>query len=708
MPNKAISKPKAARGSTKPGITTTSSQKKIEEPPAAPKEPVVKPETVSLIDEHGELVKTAPQPRRKSVLPPISRFKTSGPVQKEPEPVEPPVEEPQAPEEPAPADEVVETPENVIHLKSGFTVSDLAEKIGVKPFVLIGELMEMEIFAAKNHTIEADVAAKICEKHGFIFEREKRQTGAGVHKPKPIEIPVAPPVEEIPEEKLTSRAPVVTFMGHVDHGKTSLLDAIRKARVASGEAGGITQHIGAYSVTHEGKSITFLDTPGHEAFTQMRARGATVTDIVVIVIAADDGIMPTTLEAIAHAKAARDANPDHFAIMVAINKVDLPSANVLRVKTQLQEKGLAVEEFGGEIVCTEVSATKGTGIDQLLENILLQAEVLDLKSSRSDKPRGRVIEAQLEAGRGATGTVVVQAGTMKVGQPFICGPYFGKIKSLLDHQNKPIKEAGPSTPVRILGFSGLPYAGDEFLVMDSERDAKAVSEERMLERRNEKLVRPARATLESVMDTSGDAVKELSIVLKADVQGSLEALVGALNQIESQKVTLNIVNAAVGPVSESDVLLATASNAVVIGFGVKVDNGALKAAKKEGIQINLYSIIYELIDQIKDAMAGLLDPELRQAIIGHAEVKQVFELSKGIVAGCYVTDGRVSRVARARVLRGKQAVYDGSVATLRRFQDDVKEVRAGVECGIKLGDYTEYEPGDVIECYTLEKFAQKL
>jgi translation initiation factor IF-2 len=480
------------------------------------------------------------------------------------------------------------------------------------------------------------------------------------------------------------------------------MDAIRKTRVAAGEAGGITQHIGAYTVDYKGSRITFLDTPGHAAFTAMRARGAHVTDIVVLVVAADDGLMPQTIEAINHAKAA-----PHVKIMVAINKVDLPSANIDRVKKQLQERELSPEDWGGETIVCEVSATKGTGIDHLLEMMALQAEVMELKASPTATPRGTVIEAQVEAGRGPTATVIVQMGTLKIGDPFICGDYAGKVKSLIDDRGKPIKEAGPSTPVKVLGFSGLPQAGDEFLVMESERSAKVLSEERLLGRRTDKLAAPQRATLESLLEAA-DGKKHLRIVLKCDAQGSLEALTGALSQIESKKIDLEIIHAGVGPISESDILLASASNAVVIGFNIKVESMAVGAAKREGVQVKLYSIIYELIDQIKEAMAGMLDPEHRETVIGHAEVKQVFKLSKGIVAGCLVTDGRIARTARARVLRRRQPVYDGGLSTLRRFQDDVKEVRVGLECGIKLGDFSEYQVADIIECYLLEAVAQKL
>ena len=591
--------------------------------------------------------------------------------------------------------------QKVILIKPPIVVKQLANELGLKPHQLIAELMNYNIFANINQTIEPDIASKIAENHGFVLEKERREKGGGVHRVEQVVVAPPPPVIEKKEE-LKPRAPIITFMGHVDHGKTTLMDAIRKTRVAAGEAGGITQHIGAYSVSHNGATVTFIDTPGHAAFTAMRARGANVTDIVVLVVAADDGLMPQTIEAINHAKAA-----PHVKIMVAINKIDLPSANIDRVKKQLQEQGLTPEDWGGETIVCPVSATKGTGIDHLLEMIALQAEVMELKASPTATPRGTVIEAQVEAGRGPTATVIVQMGTLRTGDAFICGDYSGKVKSLLDDRGKRVKEAAPSMPVKVLGFTGLPNAGDELLVIDSERSTKTLSEERLLAKRTDKLTIPKRATLESLLEAAGGK-KVLRIVLKCDAQGSLEALVGALKQIESKKVDLEIIHSAVGPISESDILLASASSAVVIGFNVKVENMAVSAAKSEGVQVKLYSIIYELLDQIKEAMAGLLDPEHRETVIGHAEVKQVFELSKGIVAGCLVTNGRITRAARARVLRKRQPVYDGGISTLRRFQDDVKEVRSGLECGIKLGDFSEYQVGDVIECYQLEAIAQKL
>jgi translation initiation factor IF-2 len=727
----AAAKPKVStkKLETKPGSAhveaATPATLQSQQPPIVKVAPQTAPaprhevERVSLIDKKKPRKKDEGGEVRikRDVLPPISRIRASlERVAVPPKPSTPATtESPPGPKASSaitdgttaspPAEPLVAEgeagPQKVILIKPPIIVKQLASELSLKPHQLIAELMSHNIFANINQTIEPDVAAKIAENHGFVLEKERREKGAGVHKIEQVVVAPPPPVIE-KEEELKPRAPIITFMGHVDHGKTTLMDAIRKTRVAAGEAGGITQHIGAYSVDHNAAKITFIDTPGHAAFTAMRARGANVTDIVVLVIAADDGMMPQTIEAINHAKAA-----PHVKIVVAVNKIDLPGANTDRVKKQLQEQDLTPEDWGGETIVCPVSATKGTGIDHLLEMMSLQAEVMELKASPTATPRGTVIEAQVEAGRGPTATVIVQMGTLKIGDPFICGDYNGKVKSLLNDRGQPVKEAGPSTAVRVLGFTGLPNAGDELLVMESERSAKTLSDERLQAKRANKLVLPQRATLESLLEAA-DGKKVLRIVLKCDAQGSLEALEGALQQIESKKVDLEIIHSAVGPISESDILLASASDAVVVGFNVKVESMAVPAAKREGVQVKLYSIIYELLDQIKEAMAGLLEPEHRETVIGHAEVKQVFQLSRGIVAGCLVTDGRVARAARARVLRKRQPVYDGGVSTLRRFQDDVKEVRSGLECGIKLGDFNEYQVGDVIECYQLEAIAQKL
>lgn len=716
-----------------PKITARAAKKPEEEPqpqPAPEAKPVPpKPkEAVSLIDEKPKKVrKIATEAEKKSLFTPISRIQAEQErvAVPEPVPVAPVAPVAAAPDE-APA-LIEEDGKKIIHLKPPIIVRDLATAMGLKPFQVIGDLMAMNIFVSLNQPVEADVATKVCEKHGFVFEKDRREKGAGVHKIEhKVELPPAMPTksedvrkaqaeaasaaseekDDVKKEKVVefkSRAPIVAFMGHVDHGKTTLMDAIRKARVAAGEAGGITQHIGAYSVDYKGQKITFLDTPGHAAFTAMRARGANVTDIVVLIVAADDGIMPQTIEALNHAKAAK------VEIIVAITKIDVPGANLDKVKGQLQERGLASEDWGGQTIVCPVSAIKNQGVSELIESILLVSEVAELKATDSGPARATVIEAQIEQGRGPTATVIVRSGTLKVGDPFICGSFDGKVKSLLDDFGKPMKSAGPSTPCKVLGFAGLPNAGDDLVVLKNERETKQLASERQEALRLHKLAAPQRATLESLFDSIAAGQKpSLKLVLKGDVQGSIEAIEGSLKQIDSKKVDLDVVHSAVGPINENDVLLATASNAVIIGFNVKVENVAATTAKREGVQIKLYSIIYELLDQAKEAMAGLLEPETREQVIGHAEIKKVFDLTKGTVAGCLVTDGRMQRTARARVTRDRMPIYDGGFHTLRRFQDDVKEVRNGLECGIKLGDFNDYEEGDVIECYLLEKVPQKL
>ena len=700
-------KPKAgAKGAAAPKTAKAASKTEtlvVAEAPA-PTKPVVREAAVDLLAPKEKKIRpkrAAGEGERLHV--PISRILEAS------APKPPPAPEPEP--EPAPVEAVVpvapgeveeKTDEKVIHLKPPFTVKDLADAMKLKSFKIISDLIEFNIFAKADNVMEADIATKICAKHGFTFEKEKRKEGGGVHKV--VEVVAPPPVPEAPKvEELHHRAPIVTFMGHVDHGKTTLMDAIRKTRVAAGEAGGITQHIGAYSVTVKNHKITFLDTPGHAAFTAMRARGANVTDIVVLVVAADDGIMPQTIEALNHARSAK------VKIIVALTKIDAPGANIEKVKGQLQEKGLVPEDWGGDIGVCPVAAIKGIGVSDLLDRIQLESEMLEIRASTGTTARGTVIEAQVEQGRGPTATVIVKMGVLKTGQSFICGKFSGKVKSLIDDMGKPIKEAGPSTPCKVLGFSGLPNAGDEFVVMDNERDAQRLSADRVEQERLGKLNTPQRARLEDLMDAIAQGNKPvLHVILKSDVQGSIEAITTSLGQIESTKIDLNIVHGGVGPINENDILLATASNAVVIGFNTKVEAVAAATARRENVQIKLYSIIYELIDQVKEAMAGMLEPENRETVIGHALVKKVFELSRGLVAGCEVKDGRIARTARARVLRGRTPIYDGGLATLRRFTDDVKEVRSGLECGIKLGDFNDYEAGDVIQCYILDKVPQKL
>ncbi|MDE0826685.1 MAG: translation initiation factor IF-2 [Akkermansiaceae bacterium] len=620
-------------------------------------------------------------------------FVTKSPVSKDPEPVAEEEEE----------DDGAEVDGNVITIKPPIIVSVLAEKMELKTFEIMKDLIGLEVFVALHQAIEPDIAEQVCEKHGYVFAREKREKGGGVHKVDEV-IEEPEPEAPKPEDKMELRAPIITFMGHVDHGKTSLLDFVRKAKVADGEAGGITQHIGAYRVEHGGRPITFIDTPGHAIFTEMRARGADVTDIVVLVVAADDGLMPQTREAIAHAKAAEKT------IIVAINKCDLPGADPMRVKTQLMEEGLTPTDFGGDIEAVEVSAVTGQGMDKLLELMALQAEVLELKANPKANARAAVIEASIQPGKGPTATVIVETGSLEIGTAFICGPFAGKVKLLLNDHGEAIEVAGPATPVEILGFAELPNVGDELVGMENERAAKKLSEERQLELRQTRLSAPQKSRMEDLLSMVGDTNQkaQLNIILKTDVQGSVGAIKGAIEDIESEKVNVKFVHGAAGSISESDILLASSSGGVVLGFNVKVESNAVKAAKREDVQVKLFSIVYELIDQVKEAMLGMLEPETREKILGHASVKKVFKVNRGRAAGCVITDGKVLRKAHARVLRGKQPVFDGKMSTLRRHQDEVAEVKVGIECGIRLGDFDEYEEGDLIECYTLEKVAQTL
>jgi translation initiation factor IF-2 len=594
--------------------------------------------------------------------------------------------------------------EKTILLKPPIIVSDLAESMGLKPFQLMADLIKLEVFVAPNQAIEPDIAEQLCETHGFKSDREKREKGGGVHK---VEEKFEEPEKESdePEDEMKLRAPIITFMGHVDHGKTSLLDYVRDSRVTAGEAGGITQHIGAYAVTDsEGRPITFLDTPGHAIFSKMRARGADITDIVVLVVAADDGIMPQTKEAISHAQAAGKT------IIVAINKCDKDGADPMKAMSQLMEHGLTPVDFGGNTECVQVSAITGQGMDDLLELMALQAEVLELKANPSANARAVVIEASIQAGKGPTATVIVQNGTLKVGQPFICGPFAGKIKSMFDDRGERLEEAGPAMPVEILGFAELPHVGDEMVEMESERAAKKLSEERQTERRQTRLGGRKMSRMEDILAFARDGNKKacLQLILKTDVQGSVGAIEGAIGEIESDKVDSKFLHAAAGAITESDVMLASSSDAIILGFNTKVESKAVTVAKREGVQIKLYSIVYELIDTVKDSMLGLLEPELRESVIGHAFVKQVFKVNKGTAAGCIIQDGKVSRKAHARVLRGGIPVFDGKMSTLRRFNDEVDEVKTGIECGIRLGNFDDYEEDDIIECYKLEKVNQTL
>ena len=594
----------------------------------------------------------------------------------------------------------------VITIKPPIVVRALAEAMNQKPFAIIAELMKQKVMATVNQTIDEKVAAQVCAHFGFKFEAEKRAKGEGVvhQTEKKVELDV----DDKPED-LKPRAPVVTIMGHVDHGKTSLLDVIRKANVVAGEAGGITQHIGAYTIAvphperkKELAQITFLDTPGHAAFSSMRARGANVTDIVVLVVAANDGVMPQTLEALAHAKAAK------VPILVAVNKCDHPNANPLKVRQQLQEKGLVPDDWGGDTIYVECSAITKQGIDKLLEMILLQADLLELKANPNRNAKGNVIESGVSPG-GPTATVLVRKGTLHLGDVVICGEYYGKVRALINEEGQRLKEAGPSVAVSVLGLNGVPEAGWEFSSVDDEKAARALAEERAFEAKSQDLENRSKVTLENLFASLEAAQsKVLRVVVKADTQGSVEAIVEALKKIESDKVSLEVLHSDVGTITENDVALASASKAVILGFHTRLDSTAAEKAKHASVQVKLYAIIYELIDQVKDSMAGLLDPDVKETVVGSAEVRQIFELSKGIpVAGCMVGSGRIVR-GKVRVRRGKSVIYEGVTQSLRRFQDEVNEVRAGMECGIRIEGFGEFQVGDAIECYSLEKTAAKL
>ena len=595
----------------------------------------------------------------------------------------------------------------LIALKPPIIVRDLAEAMKRKPFQLIADLMSLNVFANVNQSIEEPIARDICAKNGFRFRLERRERGAGLVKATTKKKVVLD--SEDKEEDLQLRAPVVTIMGHVDHGKTTLLDVIRHSNVTAGEAGGITQHIGAYTINvphpenpKKLEQITFLDTPGHAAFSAMRARGANVTDIVILVVGADDGVMPQTMEALSHAQAAE------VPIIVAVNKIDHPSANPTMARTQLQEKGVVCEEWGGETIFVDVSALKNTNVDKLLEMVLLQAEVLELKANPNRSAVGNVVESAMEAG-GPTATLLVRKGTLKVGDIMVCGNYFGKARALIDHEGKRIKEAGPSSAVKVLGLNGVPEAGAGFNIVPNDKEARNICEDRITKERDESVARKRKMTLESLFSrTQADSDKTLKLIIKADTQGSVEAIVDSINKIESDKVQSEVVHSGVGSISESDATLASASDAVILGFHAKIDTGVGEVAKREGVQIKLYAIIYELIEEVKEAMAGLLDPLMKDVVTGQAEVRKIFELSKGgNVAGCAVTSGKLLR-GKMRVVRKGDLVYEGISHTLKRFKDEVNEVRSGMECGIRLDGFDDFQEGDIIECYTQEKVAQSL
>lgn len=582
-----------------------------------------------------------------------------------------------------------------IRIVEGITVAELSRRMGVKSSEVIKKLIELGVMATINQTIDNDTAALVAQEFDYevvtvpIEEEEimEKREEAGTD-----------------EEELVTRPPVVTVMGHVDHGKTSLLDAIRKTNVIESEIGGITQHIGAYHVSLENGNIVFIDTPGHEAFAAMRARGAKVTDIVVLVVAADDGVMSQTVEAINHAKAAG------VPIIVAINKIDKPQAEPQRVKQQLSDYGLIPEEWGGNTIFVEVSAKQKRGIKELLEVILLQAEMLELKANPNRLAKGTVIEAKLDKGKGPVGTVLIQEGTLRVGDPFVSGINFGRVRAMMNDRGMRVEEAGPSMPVEVVGFSGVPNAGDPFVVLKEERKARQVGIYRQQKLRENELSRIAKVSLEGLQNKIQEGeLKELRIILKGDVQGSLEALSDSLQALSTKEIKLKVIHSGVGDISQSDVMLASASEAIIIGFRVKADSRIQTLAEQERVEIRLYDVIYNAINDVKKAMEGLLEPTLVEKYLGSAEVRNTFQISKvGTVAGCFVTEGKVQKNACVRLYRNNTLVYEGKISSLKRFKDEVKEVQAGYECGIGLDNYQEIQIGDRLEVYTYEEVSTKL
>jgi translation initiation factor IF-2 len=581
-------------------------------------------------------------------------------------------------------------------LVPGMTVKEFAELIGQRPADIMRKLMDMGQMLTFNQTMNVDAAVIIAEENGIKIDLSTEKIGEEL---------LESVVQTEEDAQREPRPPVVTIMGHVDHGKTSLLDAIRQTKVAEGEAGGITQHIGAYTVAVRGKQVTFLDTPGHEAFTAMRGRGAKITDIVILVVAADDGVMPQTIEAINHAKAAS------VPIIVAINKIDKPGANSDRVKNALSEHGLISESWGGDTIMVEVSAKEKIGLDTLLEMILLQSEVLELKADPHRLAKGVVVEAKLERGRGPVATVLVQSGTLRVGDVFVVGIFSGKVRALITHTGAKVQEAGPSIPVEVAGLPGVPSAGDVFQVVKDERVAREIAEDRARKQRTADLSGSAKVTLDDLFAKIKEgSVKELALVIKSDVQGSAEALTAGVEKLATAAVKLRVIHSGVGGITESDVLLAAASNAIVVGFNVRPEPKAAALAEQQGVDIRLYTIIYDALAEIKAAMEGLLEPTLKERMLGRAEVRQVFTVSKaGVIAGSYVVDGTITRAAvGVRVIRDNVVVYEGKLGSLRRFKDDVREVQQGYECGISVENFNDIKAGDIIEAYAVDKIAAKL
>jgi translation initiation factor IF-2 len=582
----------------------------------------------------------------------------------------------------------------VLKFQEGTTVKEFSELLGQKVNEIIKKFMELGYMTTINQPLDADAAQIIAESYGIKIELTSIESDEDFLEE-----------AEIDEAALSHRPPIVTIMGHVDHGKTTLLDAIRKTKVTESEAGGITQHIGAYKVTLNNKDIAFLDTPGHAAFTMMRARGAKVTDIVVLVVAADDSVMPQTIEAIDHAKAA------NVPIIVAINKIDKPEANISRVQTELAQHDVVPEDWGGKNVFVEVSAKEKIGIEHLLEMILLQAEIMELKADHTRKAKGTIVEAKLDRGRGPVGTVLVNSGTLRAGDSFLVGTVAGRVRALIDDTGKKIKEAGPSTPVEVIGFPEVPQAGDIFVVMDDEKKARQIAMNRLHKQKQASMSRKKMLTLDDLFERVKEGeIKDLNLIIKADVQGSVEAVKDSLSKITHAEVKVNVIHTGAGGINESDVMLAAASNAIIIGFSVRADAKANALIDKEGVDVRLYNVIYEAIDDVKKALEGLLEPTIIEKVLGHAEVRELFHVSRfGTIAGCYVTDGKISRVSEGvRVVRENVVIYESKLSSLKRFKEDTKEVLTGFECGIMVENFNDLKSGDVIENYIKEEVATKL
>ncbi len=578
-----------------------------------------------------------------------------------------------------------------IRVGETITTGELAKRMGVKVGDVINKLMGMGVMATINQSIDFDIASLVASEFSFQIEKAESEFEETLLKP------------ETSEENLKPRAPIVTIMGHVDHGKTSLLDAIRQTNVIDGEAGGITQAIGAYHVHINGRDIVFLDTPGHEAFTAMRARGAQVTDIVVLVVAADDGVMDQTIEAINHSKVAG------VPIIVAINKIDKPGADPEKIKQALTEHGLLSEQWGGDTIFTEVSAKKKIGIEELLEMILLQADVLELKANPDQPARGIIIEAKLDRGRGPVATVLIQQGTLHEGDAFVSKTESGRVRAMIDDQGHRVKEAGPAMPVEVIGFSSVPQTGAEFVCVEDEKKARNIADYWIRKTREKELSSSSKITLEQLYQKIKEGVKDLNVIIKADVQGSIEAISDALHKLSTEDVKLKAIHSSTGAISETDVMLASASNAIIIGFNVRPDARVSELAQQEGVEIKLYDIIYNVIADVRAAMEGLLEPEYKEVVQGRAEVRELFKVPKvGVIAGCHVTDGKITRTANIKLVRDSVVVFDGKILSLKRFKDDAREVLAGFDCGIGIEGYNDIHVGDVIESYIMETLERKL